>query len=289
MNGTRTFKRAGPLAACAVAVALMLVPAASPSGGTPYADPAGDNGPGGDVTGVAVVSDKSSGQIVFRITGTNLSTSSSQLTMLNIDSDANPLTGDVLSGGSDYWFGVDDSSFGFQHWNGSDWVDTAYSTVTVSGGGSGVLISVNRKELGNTSDFNFSVQTLQLTGGANFNPGDTAPNDGMYNFSVDAGGPLILGADVQTTPSAGPRAGRAFTVTPTNVKLPPTGSISNAPILPDSYTCRAMLKGNALGGSGKGGCTFRLPKKARGKTLKVALTVQYEGAKKTVPLAFRVG
>jgi hypothetical protein len=288
MNGTRIFRRAGPLAACAMAVALMLVPAATPAAGAPYTDPAGDNGAGGDVTGVAVATDKSSGQIVFRITGTNLSTSSDQLTMLNIDSDANPLTGDIQSGGSDYWFGIDNNSYGFQHWNGSDWVDTSYSTVSISGGGSGLLVSVNRSELGNTSDFNFSVETVQMTGGDKFNPGDIAPNDGMYNYSLDAGGPLIEGVDVQTTPSAGPRAGRAFTVAPSNLKLPPTMSLSNAAVLPDSYTCSAALKGKALRGSGTGGCTFKLAKAARRKTLKVALTVHYEGATKTVPLVFRV-
>ncbi len=64
----RALKRAGPIAAALVA-ALLLVPAAS--SGT-YADPAGDSGSAGDITGVTVAGDKGSGQLVFRITGTNL-------------------------------------------------------------------------------------------------------------------------------------------------------------------------------------------------------------------------
>ena len=289
MEVLRHLKGALPLAAAAC-TALTLVPAASPAGGPPYKDPGGDNGPGGDVTGVTVASDKSSGQIVFHISGSNLSRSSDQLTAVDIDTDANPLTGDILSGGADYWFVVDDNSYGFLHWNGSDWVATPYSTVTVTGGGAGITISVNRSELGNTSDFNFDVQTAQMVGEGNFNRGDSAPDDGMYNYSLDAGGPLIQSVDVRTSPAAGPRAGKTFSVVPTNLKLPPTMSLSSAPIVPDSYSCKTTLNGRALAGSGTGGCTFRIPKKkTRGKTISVVLTVGYEGATKAFPLRFSVG
>jgi hypothetical protein len=44
-----------------------------------------------------------------------------------------------------------------------------------------------------------------------------------------------------------------------------------------------------LAGTGTGNCTFSIPKmKAKGKRLTVQLTVNYEGAAKTVPLAFKV-
>src|SRR3989442_2313385 len=88
-------KRAGPVAAALVA-ALVLVPSASP--GT-YGDAAGDSGIAGDITGVSVVSDKLSGQVVFRITGTNLATSVVNDLEITIDSDANPLTGDLTDHG----------------------------------------------------------------------------------------------------------------------------------------------------------------------------------------------
>src|SRR5207253_1786774 len=40
--------------------------------------------------------------------------------------------------------------------------DTPYATVTVSSGGAGVLISVNKSEIGNTSDVNFSVDSFDV-------------------------------------------------------------------------------------------------------------------------------
>jgi hypothetical protein len=58
--------------------------------------------------------------------------------------------------------------------------------------------------------------------------------------------------------------------------------------LPESYTCTAALGARKLPGGGTGGCTFRIPKKARGKRLVVHLTVGYQGAAKSVDFPFVV-
>ena len=77
---------------------------------------------------------------------------------------------------------------------------------------------------------------------------------------------------------------------PTGLKLPPDGRTTPTAILPESYSCNAKLGAKRLAGSGTGGCTFAIPKKkARGKRLTVQLTVNYQGATKTVPLTFKVG
>jgi len=274
-------KRAGPLAAVLTAM-LAIAPAAS--AGT-YADPAGDSGAAGDITGVSVSSDKQSGQIVFRITGTNLASSTLNPLFLSIDSDANPGTGDLTDHGTDYWFGIDDDSYGFQHWDGADWVDTSYSTVHITGGTQGMTISVNRSELGNTSSFNFVASTLSFLGMTR----DYAPNDGAFNYAIDANGPNILSVSAQTSPSSGPKAGKRFTVLPTALQLPPDGRTTSTPLVPESYSCKAKLGTRALKGSGTGACTLVIPKaKAKGKRLTVQLTVNYEGASKVVPLTFKV-
>jgi hypothetical protein len=268
----------------AAALALAAVPAAS--SGT-YSDPAGDSGKAGDITSVTVAGDKGSGQLVFTITGTNMGTSDTNVLFLDIDSDANPLTGDLQSAGADYSFLLEGNSYSFGHWDGAHWVDTSYATVRVSGNGSRATISVNRSELGNTSDFNFDASTFDVPDVAF----DDAPNDGMFNYSFDANGPQIDSVDVATTPAAGPKAGKRFTVAPTALKLPADGRTATTPILPDSYSCTAKVGAKTLVGSGTGGCTFVVPKKkkARGKTLTVQLTVNYEGAAKVVPLRFKVG
>src|SRR2546425_12754014 len=158
---TRNRRTAGLLVAALLTVVGLV--AAAPAGATgKYSDPSGDSGSAPDLTGITVAGDKSTGQLIFQISGTNLSSSANDPTFLDIDSDANPLTGDILDGGADYFFGVDNTSYGFMHWNGSDWVDTPDSTVRVFGTSSGIMISVNRSEIGNPTDFNFSATSIDL-------------------------------------------------------------------------------------------------------------------------------
>lgn len=282
-------RRSGvPLSVCtalAAAFMLLVVPSAlSQGGGSTYTDKSGDNAAAADITGVTVSSDAPSGQVLFRISGVNLAMNPNQDTELLIDSDANPVTGDIGEFGADYWFGVDDTGYGFQHFDGSKWVATPYATVQVTGGGANLLISVNKSELGNTTDFNFRVNTWD---GATHG-GDVSPDIGTYNYSIAAGGPLIQSVDVVTKPQLGPKAGKTFVLTPAGLHLPPDGSAVTVLPQPDSYSCAATLKGARMSGTGTGGCTFKLTKKARGKSLAVTLTVTYEGATTTVPYQFRV-
>lgn len=276
-------KRAGPPVTVVCAIALVLAPSASSQG--KYSDPVGDNSTAPDVTGVTVSSDKASGQVIFQISGTKLSSSDDYPTFLDIDSDANPLTGDVFGGGADYSFEIGQSTYGFWHWNGSDWVQTAYSTVRIFTRSTGVMVSVNRSEIGNPTDFNFSATSVDWPN----KKFDSAPDDGMFNYSLDDGGPSILSVVLQTTPAGGPKAGKPFVVTPTALNLPPSGALSLTTPQPESYTCTATLKGHAVASTGTGGCTFKIAKKkTRGKTLKVVLTVNYEGIAKPFTFTFKV-
>ena len=137
-------KKSRGLIVAALTAALILVPTAS-SGD--YTDPSGDSTTAGDLTSVTVAGDKASGQLLFRITGTNIASSETTPLILDIDSDANPLTGDITFNGMDYEFDVDNTSYSFGHWNGSDWVVTPDLSVQVSGNTSQILISVNKSEL----------------------------------------------------------------------------------------------------------------------------------------------
>lgn len=285
MNTQRFIKRFGSSAL--VVSALILVPSALSRAGPLYPDPAGDSGSAADITGVTVLGNKRNGQFLFGVSGSNLSASPGQVTFLAIDSDANPDTGSSDWNGADYGFAVDDSGYDFVHWNGSDWVEAPFTTVHVccAHGGSVMTFSVNRSELGNTSEFNFEASSLNSDTKAT----DDAPDDGMYNYSLAAGGPDIQAITLETTPSAGPKAGRPFVVTPIGLKLPPSGA--SIPLLPhpDSYRCRATINGRALRGTGTGGCDVHIKKKkTRDKKLRVVVTVTYEGATKSVPFTFVV-
>lgn len=278
---SRLKKSRGPIAA-ALTAALILVPTAS-SGN--YTDPAGDSTTAGDLVSVTVAGDKASGQLLFRITGTNIASSETNLLFLDIDSDANPLTGDITDNGSDYSFGIDNTSYGFFHWNGSDWAATSDLSVQISGSTSQILISVNRSDLGGSSLLNFFATTVNTTDRAF----DSAPDQGAFNYFFDANGPQIISVDVKTTPAAGPKAGKRFVIAPTGLKLPPDRQTTTPAILPESYSCIAKLGAKKLAGSGIGGCSIAVPKKkSRGKRLTVVLTVKYQDATKAVPLTFKV-
>jgi hypothetical protein len=278
---SRLKKSRGPIAA-ALAAAFILAPTAS--SGT-YTDPAGDSTTAGDVVSVTVAGDKASGQMLFRITGTNMGSSETNLFFLDIDSDANPLTGDITDNGSDYSFVIYGGSYGFVHWNGSDWVETSDLSVQISGSTSQFLISVNRSDLGGSSLFNFFAWTFNVTDHTT----DSAPDQGSFNYFFDANGPQIISVDVKTTPAVGPRAGKRFVVAPTGLKLPPDRQTTTPTILPESYSCTAKLGAKKLAGSGIGGCSIAVPKKnSRGKRLTVVLTVKYQDATKAVTLTFKV-
>jgi hypothetical protein len=272
-----------PLVMAAVA-ALALVPAATGQG--IYRDATGDNRSAPDVTGVTVAGD-ATGHLVFRIAIANLPRTDPNVAVgLFLDTDANPNTGNLSLRGAEYLFSVDRGGYSFGRWTGADWDwDTPYTTVRIFGGNGGITISVNKSELGGTSSFNFGASTVDTT---NRNA-DDAPDDGLFNYSLDANGPDIRSVVVETKPMAGPKAGKAFTVTPIGVKLPPSGAIVQIDPKPDSYSCRATLNGRPLSGSGTGRCSFRIPKKkAKGKSLTVTLTVTYQGATKSFPFRFRV-
>jgi hypothetical protein len=281
MNATAKHLKRSLMAAAAVSVVLVLAPSASSTG--QYADAAGDSGTAGDITGLNVTSD-SNGQIVFRIDGSGMSTSETNVTWLLIDADANPSTGDPDSLGAEYLFGVDSDTYWPARWDGSDWVTNSFATARVNGGSGGLTISVNRSELGNTPELNFWAEAYDSVNKA----WDDAPDEGMFNYSLQLQGVHVLEALVQTTPVAGPKAGKKFVLLPTALKLPPNGSTSIVQPKPESYSCTATLKGRAVTGTGTGRCTWRLPKNARGKTLKVVLTVTYQGTKARFAYTFRV-
>jgi hypothetical protein len=267
------------------AAALALIGAGASGASGKYTDPSGDSRGGPDITNVEVFS-APNGQILFRVSVTGIQPGSDTLSFLEIDADANPLTGDLASLGSEYSLVLDERerAYGFGRWTGSAWDwDAPSSTVQVTAASGMFLVSVNASELGGTRSFNFWVRSIlgEFAAGTY----DDAPDDDAFNYTLAAGGPEIREVAVTATPSA-PRAGRRFSVIATSVTLP-VGT-AGSPAKPESSTCTARLGTRALRGSGAGGCTFAIPKRAKGKRLTVTLTVTYQGASKSVTRVYRV-
>jgi hypothetical protein len=283
----RTGCTARLLVVAAGAVAVLALAGSATSAGL-YRDATGDSGSAPDITGAIVTS--AGGQLVFTVSLTSLASVGNSQTQLFVDSDANPSTGNPDLVGTDYVF-VDDpakQAWYFGHWTGSDWDwETPWSTVTLLRLASTLVITVNRSELSNTNQLNLWARTVLRGGSAG--DVDVAPDAGVWNYDLPSDGPDIRGVVTATKPAAGPRAGKPFTVTVTGLQLPPDGESTPAVPRPDKYSCAAKLAGRKLNGRGTGGCTFALPKNARGKRLVVAVTVQYEGATKIVQLPYRIG
>jgi hypothetical protein len=281
------WKRRATLGALLTATAAVALGGAGAAGAVGrYTDASGDGKGAADITGVSVASD-TNGQVLFTISTAGAPVAQDGLVVVFLDTDLNPASGAPGTLGADYLVGVDEEGYSFGRWTGADWDwDTPYATVRVIINSSGGLISVNRSELGGTQSFNFWVRTLRGEPAAG--QIDDAPDDGGFNYTLAAGGPDIREVAVKTTPDAGPRAGRVFTVQPTSLVLPPAGGMLATSPQPESYQCVAQLGAKLLRGRGTGGCTFAIPKNAKRKQLSITLTVSYQGASKAVQLVYRV-
>lgn len=150
-----------------------------------FTDPAGDSGDAPDVTSV-VVSNNTTGQVTFLVTFP-AAPSGTLGTDIYIDSDRNGSTGDPNVAGAEWDLYQDWSThqYAVGTWNGSSWVDAPATTVSVSTNGAGnqLSFSINRSEIGNTTGFNFWVDSYNGQGGAGHE--DQAPDNGLWSYTID--------------------------------------------------------------------------------------------------------
>jgi hypothetical protein len=107
---------------------------------------------------------------------------------------------------------------------------------------------------------------------------DYAPNTGVYTFTLAT--PTLRRAAVTYQPAA-PRAGQLFKVQRVSVTLSSGGPFSATP------ACTATLAGKKLAATSA--CTWRLPKNAKGKSLRVSVAATYAGTTFRLPArTFRV-
>jgi hypothetical protein len=264
-------------AAAAAQPALGAVPAT-------YADPMRDApGRAPELTTV-VVSNDDAGTVRFRINVANQPRLASGSTLeLYVDSDRDPATGDPLSLGADHRFVLDGSTqtFDFARWDGTRFDSAAASTTAQVWYWSGVSITIDRTELGGTTALSFWVRS----GGADRTT-DAAPDHGTWSYELGSGG--VNPADIDSfsfrVRPAAPRAGATWRLEVDTVRLVDGAGSAR----PDRWSCAATLAGKPFRGSGRGGCTFRLPRGSRGKRLEVTITVAYQGEVVSGRAAYRV-
>jgi hypothetical protein len=250
-----------------------------------FTDATGDQqGTAPDVTTVTAENDRA-GKITMSIRVANQATlaADSEIFVL-IDSDRSEATGAPDSLGADFFFYIDgsDRTWGLGKWNGSEFdYDTPSDTVQAAYSGGLATFTINRSELGGTRGFNFWIRGIQHTG-PQTSAIDDAPNEGVYTYALTATGHRLGSIIIRTNPP--PVAGRTFKIAVLYVDV--IGE--NLHAVPTKYTCRAKIGGKSIRGSGKGGCTWKVPRSARGKTFVVTVSCFWDGATNSKTWRWRV-
>jgi hypothetical protein len=140
------------LAALTLALAGLAGTASGASPPLELGDPAGDSGPGPDITKVTVSADDA-GILTFRIEMPNRATLGPEYSaIVFLDTDSNPATGDH---GTNYALGMVGGASALLRWNGSTPEPVRPSTATASYANGVATLSVSAIELGGTSSFGF--------------------------------------------------------------------------------------------------------------------------------------
>lgn len=245
-------------------------------------DGAGDSNGAPDITRVTVANDLS-GFVLFLVQVANRTglVADDEL-LIYVDSDRSAATGfPERGGGVDYLLRIDATGrqISLGRWNGTSF-ETAPSSTLRGVWTAGYVLFVNRSELGGTGSFGFFARTrLQSRPGT---AADVAPADGYLTYTLS---PPHIEVIRPTFSPASPRAGSTFRLGSVQLAFE-TGETARAA----SFGCRATLAGKQIRGTGPGGCTFRLPKSAKGKRFAITITVTATGGKAETfrPYAFRV-
>jgi hypothetical protein len=234
-------------------------------------DPTGDSNGAPDITRVSVAN-SNAGEVLFVVQVANRSDLvANDLVAISIDSDQNGQTGERNGdGGIDYviLIGGTERTIILLRWNGTQYEPAPMTSLQGAFDG-GYAAIVNRAELGNTSAMSFFVET-SLENGTD-DQFDSAPNDVYRDYTLSS--PHIQSITPRWAPAA-PRAGGTFRLTAVQLKLE-----SEETAAASTFTCRATLAGKRLRGTGRGGCTFKLARSAKGKRLVITITAAPAGGK----------
>jgi hypothetical protein len=245
-------------------------------------DPTGDGNGAPDITGVTIANDFS-GMILFVVEVSNRSGFVRDDDVLfYIDSDRSATTGaPERGGGVDYLLRIDAtaSQITLARWNGTGFEPVPGATPAGTWV-NGYVAQVHRSQLGGTSALAFFVRT-RLQGGAS-NQVDFAPTDAYFPYVLTP--PHIDAIRPRFSPAA-PRAGSTFRIGSVQLAFETAETATAA-----AFTCRATLAGKGIRGTGRGGCTFKLPKTAKGKRFVLTITATATGGRPESfrPYAFRV-
>ena len=275
-------------------------------GSKTFTDGAADvQGSAPDITTVVVGDDPTSGAITVTVTAVgygSIAADAYPLLKVYLDTDKNPLTGSPRQSGAEYALATErgpaGSGWWIARWDGSKYVDAAQSpTMSFTRGGDTMTWTVNKSDIGVSTGMGLFVWTSTWNANDEQTGEDNAPDDGVwtYDLSVSAPAPLTpptaalkaaIGAPKATPAKA--VAGKRFTVV-----FPVTRSDTGAALTTGTMICDPSVAGKVLPHSelfkgGQARLAFAVPRSAKGKTLKVKVTIKL-GTQSTTKIAtFRI-
>jgi len=248
-----------------------------------YTDASGDSKTAPDITAVTAVHD-AAGTLTFTVRTSHAELGPDSLVDIALDTDQNSDTG---GSGVEYLFLIGSSGWDFLRWDGTRFVPAGASSASGSYANGVATFKVSKADLGGVARFTFWADSFQLDSSGNVIAQDTAPegtNAYLYTFAK----PLTLVAASPTAVPAKPAAGKAFTVG-TRVTRGDNGAALGTAVV----TCTARIGTAPLRATGRlrngvAVCAMKLPVKAKGKVVRVTITVRFRGVSATKRFSARV-
>jgi hypothetical protein len=269
----------------AVLVALGALALASPAfADQNYTDGTGEDAASADITTIAVANSPAAKTLTLKVQIGNMPTlEDNAAVVVFFDADRNASTGDS---GIDYLFYSDKTGYELDKWDGTQFTAVSGFSAQVAYN-AGLLTAVfDPAGMGSPKAFDFGVLTLR--GPDPENPAlDGAPDgNALYTYILVTPPPpvakaTVKGSTVTVTPA--PKAGKRVKVGPFSVTLSDGTSVSTTGV-----KCTATVGGAKLKGTGAGGCTFTLPKQAKGKKLVVHVSGRYGAAALSKTVSYTV-
>jgi hypothetical protein len=269
-----------------------------------FTDPAGDAQGAPDIGTVAISDDYASGTVRVSVTAGGYAAdlaSGYELVSVNLNTDKNDATPAGENGFEYALMAVKEpggSDWGVLQWNGSDYaLMSATPTMSFVRSGDTMTWTLNKTDLGGTTGFTFMVASGKFDDNDAALGRDKAPDDGIWSYDLSTPPPPpppTTAAAVEPligTPVTAPvraTAGKKFTVS-----FPVTRSDNGKPLVTGKMICDPSVQGKVIkhAESFRGGTarlSFTIPKKAKGKVLRVKVTISVGGQSTTKIANFRV-
>jgi hypothetical protein len=268
-----------------------------------FTDPAGDAKGAPDITTVTISDDANTGMIQITATVVGITTIDPSLEPdidVYLDTDKSTVTG---NDGDDYdLYYVRDpegGSWDIGRWNGSKWEEVPQSTMmSFSRSGDTVSWRFSKADVGGTTGFNFwagaAIWNTQTTPWE-ITAMDQAPDGGVWTYELSAPAPTtttvapvkpLIGSPTITPGNA--TAGKRFTIS-----FRVTRSDNGAALTVGRMICNPSIQGKVLPNAeqfkaGVARLSLMIPKNAKGKLLKVKVTIKLGSQSATKVSTFRI-